>query len=72
MPLSIHDAKAKHSERLLELPGVISVGIGKDANGNPAIIVGLDKSRPTTESQIPGTLEQYPVVIKIVGSIKAQ
>jgi len=72
MPLSIHDAKAKHTERLLGLTGVVSVGIGKDANGNPAIIIGLDKSRPTTESQIPATLEEYPVVIKIVGTIKAQ
>jgi hypothetical protein len=57
---------------LLALPGVVSVGIGKDANGNPAIIVGLDKPRPTTESQIPNTLEDFAVVTKIAGTIKAQ
>lgn len=72
MPLSITDAKAKHVERLLALPGVVSVGIGKDVNGNAAIIVGLDKSRPKTESQIPATLEDFPVVIKIVGTMRAQ
>ncbi|KPJ89889.1 MAG: hypothetical protein AMJ53_15335 [Gammaproteobacteria bacterium SG8_11] len=72
MPLSISEAKAKHVERLLALPGVVSVGIGKDANGHPAIIVGLDKARPKTESQIPGTLEDFPVVIEIVGTIRAQ
>jgi len=72
MPLSISEAKAKHAERLLALSGVVSVGIGKDANGNPAIIVGLDKARPDTQAHIPDTLENFAVVIKIVGSIKAQ
>ena len=72
MPLSINEVKAKHAERLLALPGVVSVGIGKDADKNPAIIVGLDKNRPTTESQIPDTLENYAVVIKIIGTVRAQ
>ncbi|MGD8594925.1 MAG: hypothetical protein PVF82_19010 [Gammaproteobacteria bacterium] len=72
MPLSINEAKARHAEQLLALPGVVSVGIGKNAHGNPAIIISLDKSRPTTESQIPVTLEGFAVVIKIAGTIKAQ
>ena len=72
MPMSISEAKAKHAESLLALPGVVSVGIGKDANGNQAIIVGLDKARPETESKIPGTLEDFTVVVKIAGTIKAQ
>ena len=69
---SIHEVKAKHTEQLLALPGVVSVGVGKDANGNPAIIVGLDQSRPKTEAQIPETLESFSVVIQIVGKITAQ
>ena len=72
MSLSIHEVKAKHADRLLTLPGVVSVGVGKDANGNPAIIVGLDQTRPKTESQIPGTLENFPVIIQISGKITAQ
>jgi hypothetical protein len=72
MPLTIYEVKAKHAQRLLALPGVVSIGIGKDANGNSAIIVGLDKPRPTTESQIPDTLEDFTVVIKIAGTIRAQ
>jgi hypothetical protein len=72
MPLTITEAKAKHADHLLALPGVVSVGIGKNANGQPAIIVGLDKARPDTESQIPDSLESYPVVIEVVGTIKAR
>jgi hypothetical protein len=72
MPLTISEAKAKHAEHLLALPGVVSVGIGKNANGRPAIIVGLDKARPETESQIPDSLESYPVVTEVVGTIKAR
>lgn len=72
MPLSIKEAKAMHADRLLALPGVVSVGIGKDANGKPAIIVGLDKKRPETETQIPDTLENFTVVINVTGTIRAQ
>ena len=72
MPLTISEVKTKHAERLMALPGVVSVGIGKNASGDPAIIVGLDKQRPQTESQIPDTLDDFPVVIQISGKIKAQ
>ena len=72
MPDSIKDVKARHEERLLQLPGVASVGIGLDENGNQAIIVGLTSRDPNTESKIPPRLEGYPVLIQIVGNIKAQ
>ena len=72
MPNSIKDVKTQHEERLLQLPGVVSVGIGQDENGNPAIIVGLERSDPETESRLPTLLEGYPVVVRIVGRIKAQ
>ena len=72
MPNSIKDVKTQHEKRLLQLPGVVSVGIGQDENGNPAIIVGLERPEPETESQLPTRLDGYPVVVRIVGRIKAQ
>ena len=72
MPPSIKDVKARHEARLLDLPAVVSVGIGRDKNGNPAIIAGLDRPDSETESQLPTQLEGYPVVVRIVGPIKAQ
>jgi len=72
MPNSIKDVKTKHEERLLQLPGVVSVGIGQDENGNPAIIVGIERTVPETDSKLPTLLEGYPVAIQIVGRIKAK
>ena len=72
MPSSIQKVKKQHEARFLDMPGVVSVGLGLDPNGNQAIIVGLDGPRPETEAKIPAMLEDFPVVIQIVGPIKAQ
>ncbi len=64
MSNSIKDVKTQHEERLLQLPGVVSVGIGQDEKGNQAIIVGLERPDPETESQLPTLLEGYPVVVR--------
>jgi len=72
MPPSIQDVKKQQETRFLNMPGVVSVGIGLDPNGNQAIIVGLDRPNPETEAKIPASVKGYPVVIQIVGAIKAQ
>ena len=72
MPSSIQEVKKQHEALFLDMPGVVSVGIGLDPNGNEAIIVGLDGPHPETEAKIPPVLEDFPVVIQIVGSLKAQ
>lgn len=71
MPSTIKEIKKKHESRLLQLTDVISVGIGKDDEGNPAIMVGLRRRNPQTESRIPERLEGYPVKVRRVGDIKA-
>ena len=72
MSQSIKDVKARHEARLLALPGVVSVGIGRAKDGTSAIIVGLDTPHPAIQPQIPQSLEDYPVVVQVVGPIKAQ
>ena len=72
MSTSIQEVKKQHEKRFLDMPGVVSVGIGLDPNGNQAIIVGLDGPNPETETRIPARLEGFPVVVEIIGSIKAQ
>jgi len=72
MSSSIQEVKKQHEALLLDMPGVVSVGIGLDPNGNQAIIVGLDGSHPKTEEKIPSILEGFPVVIQIIGPVKAQ
>ena len=72
MSSSIQEVKKQHEAFFLDLPGVVSVGIGLDPNGHEAIIVGLDGSHPETKAKIPDMLEDFPVVVQIVGPIKAQ
>jgi hypothetical protein len=72
MTPSIQDVKKKHEARLMSLPGVVSVGIGRDPQGNPAVIVGLDSPRSETRARIPPQLDGYPLIIQIVGPLKAQ
>ncbi len=69
MTASIQEVKARHASRLLELPGVVSVGIGRNASGEPIIVVGLDQPRPETEARIPADLEGYPVSLQVIGKI---
>jgi hypothetical protein len=72
MSPSIQEVKKKYEARLLALPGVVSVGIGRNNEGDPAIVVGLEYPHPETEVQIPEVLENHPVLVQIVGRIKAQ
>ncbi|MEE8388712.1 MAG: hypothetical protein V3R65_09065 [Acidiferrobacterales bacterium] len=70
MQPSIQEVKQQHQARLLVLPGVVSVGIGRDNKGELAIVVGLDKVRADTEAEIHKTLGDTPVIVQIVGTIK--
>jgi hypothetical protein len=72
MSLTIQEAKAKHAPRLLALPGVVSVGVGRDAEGREAIVIGLDRARPETQGRLPAELEGYRVRVQVIGPVKAQ
>ena len=72
MPPTIQEVKAKHEGRLLAMPGVVSLGIGRDSRGGAVIIVGFDGPRPETQAALPTSLEGYAVRVEIVGTLKAQ
>ena len=67
---SIEEVKEKHAARLLTLPGVVSVGIGRGADGGKAIVIGLDRPRPETESKLPQLLEGYPLRVEVIGPVR--
>jgi len=71
MAPSIQEAKARHEDRLLATPGVVSVGIGRDPDGGSVIVIGLDGPRPQTVRQLPKMLDGYPVRVEIIGVVKA-
>jgi len=68
---SIEETKARHASRLLELPGVVSVGIGRDEAGRPAIVVGLLDPPRAEETALPQTLDGHPVVTRVIGALRA-
>lgn len=72
MAASIHEVKAKYEDQLLARPGVVSVGVGQDADGNPIIIIGLDRPRAETLDALPKDLDGYRVHPEVIGPIKAR
>lgn len=72
MPASIQEAKAKHEARLMAQPGVVSVGIGRDADGTEVIVVGLDRERPEARAAMPQELDGHPVRVQVIGTVRAR
>ena len=68
---TIREVKARHEKRLLSLPGVVSVGIGRGRDGQDEIVVGLDHPRTWTAMRIPGFLEGYRVRTDVQGRPRA-
>ena len=71
MSITIQQAKEKHQERLMALPGVVSIGIGLSGE-EKVIIIGLDGKKSDTEETLPKQLEGFKVIYQVTGSIKAQ
>lgn len=69
---TVHEVKARHASRLLALPGVVSVGVGRGPEGNEVIVIGLDRARPETQARVPAQLDGYPVRVEIIGTVKAR
>jgi len=72
MPPSVQEVKARHEARLMREPGVVAVGVGRGADGMPAIVVSLDRERPETRARIPQALEGYAVRVDVIGPVRAQ
>ena len=68
----IYDVKRQNEADLMALPGVVSVGIGRGPDGQPAIIVGMEAVAPATTPKVPSEISGYPVIIQSAGKLKAQ
>ncbi len=69
---SIEEVKARHTDRLMALPGVVSVGIGLDSDNQPVIVVGFDEQSIAESAVIPAELEGYRVISRVIGPVSAQ
>ena len=57
---------ARHAETLMRTGGVMSVGVGIDPRGNPAIVVGVSGHR-AADMGLPEQIEDVPVIVQEVG-----
>jgi len=72
MEPSIQEVRARHVDQLMDTPGVISVGIGRDEEGTAVIVVGLDQYRADVMQSLPTTLEGYVVRTEVVGRLSTE
>lgn len=70
MAESITAVKAKHASRLMAKPGVVSVGIGLDADGQEIIIIGVDSKDSLDSLAIQQKLGGYPVKTQVIGVVR--
>jgi hypothetical protein len=61
---TLADVIGSESPSLLAIPGVMAVREGEDADGNPAIVVVVDKLTSELRKRIPTRLQNVPVVIE--------
>lgn len=57
--------KARHETALLQVPGVVALGIGLAPAGTPALVVSV---QPTAGDGVPAELDGVPVVIQDTGA----
>jgi len=60
------DVLTRHAEKLMRMRGVMSVGLGRTADGGAAIVIGVENPLAVPEN-IPAEIEGVPVVIQDVG-----
>lgn len=68
---SAEDVRARYTSSLMASTEVVSVGIGRDAGGAPAIVVGVTAAEGEAVA-LPASIEGIPVIVQTVGTIKTQ
>ncbi len=66
--MSLDDILARHTDRLLSIPGVVGVGEGEQ-EGTPVVLVMVAALSPELDAALPGDLEGHPVVTEVTGEI---
>ena len=64
-------AKARSSQHLMGIPGVVGHGIGLSADGHPVIEVYLANENASARAQIPNNIENFAVRIVVTGAFEA-
>lgn len=65
------DVRARYADSLMAGAGVVSVGVGQDADGKPVIVVGVSTAEEETVA-LPRSIEGVPVVVRTMGTLTIQ
>lgn len=68
--MDIEEVLARHEEELMRIPGVNGVGIG-ERQGQPVILVMLDRPASELPARIPSEIEGVPVETEVIGEVTA-
>jgi hypothetical protein len=70
-PPTVAQVLARHTDRLMSLPGVVGTAEGECA-GKRCILVLVERTTPALRQAIPAELEGIPVEIRETGRIEAR
>jgi hypothetical protein len=68
----IQEVRTRHEAELLRIPGVVSVGIGLGASGDPVIVVGVESDPEEASDAVPRVLDGFAVEVRCVDTPRAQ
>ena len=63
---------SRNAERLMRTKGVMSVGVGRTPEGEPAIVIGTDRMDAEAANALPDEVEGIPVIRHQIGHVEAQ
>jgi hypothetical protein len=66
----IEQLLTREEQRLLAIPGVVSVGIAVGGPGRPALAVGVTDAG--VAAHLPGEIDGVPLIVSVTGPIEAQ
>jgi hypothetical protein len=65
------EAKSRHEERVLRIPGVVGAGVGLADTGEAVVEVYLEADLPRARSLVPGVVDGVPVRVIVTGPFVA-
>ena len=68
--LSVHDVKKKYETRIMKIPGVVGIGVGKENELDAVMVLVAERTR-LVDKKVPKQLKGFPVVIQETGVIRA-
>lgn len=67
MVVDINTARQRAAERLLDVEQVVGVGVGQEQQGEPYLVVLVERSPPP---ELPESFEGHPVKVQVVGEVR--